>query len=63
MLYGAASVEAKSMTVGEVMNERFPFAVPRYQRSYAWEDEAVGFFVHDIEAMLEEPAGQTSPSS
>ncbi|SIJ89573.1 Uncharacterized conserved protein [Mycobacteroides abscessus subsp. bolletii] len=48
------------MTVGEVMNERFPFAVPRYQRSYAWEDEAVGFFVRDIEAMLEEPAGQTS---
>ncbi len=60
MLYGAASVEAKSMTVGEVMNERFPFAVPRYQRSYAWEDEAVGFFIRDIEAMLEHPAGETS---
>ncbi|YCU76249.1 DUF262 domain-containing protein [Mycobacteroides abscessus] len=60
MLYGAASVEAKSMTVGEVMNERFPFAVPRYQRSYAWGDEAVGFFIRDIEAMLDQPAGQTS---
>lgn len=48
------------MTVAEVTSQRFPFAVPRYQRAYAWEDEAVGYFVHDVEAMLEHDAGQTS---
>jgi hypothetical protein len=58
-LYGAASVEAKSMTVGETLGQRFPLVVPRYQRAYAW-DEAVGDFVQDISAMLEYPAGQTS---
>src|ERR1700739_2527634 len=59
LLYGAASVEAKSMTMGEVLEQRFPLVVPRYQRAYAW-DEAVGDFVQDINAMLEEPAGETS---
>jgi Protein of unknown function DUF262 len=59
LLYGAASVEAKSMTMGEVLGQRFPLVVPRYQRTYAW-DEAVGDFVQDISAMLEYPAGQTS---
>lgn len=60
MLYGAASVEAKSLTMGEVVGERFPFAVPRYQRAYAWEDEAVRDFVRDIGAMLRQSAGKTS---
>ena len=59
LLYGAASVEAKSMTMGEVLGQRFPLVVPRYQRTYAW-DEAVGDFVQDISAMLEYPAGLTS---
>ena len=48
------------MTVGAVLSERYPFVVPRYQRSYAWEDEAVGFFVHDVESMLEHDAGRSS---
>ncbi len=60
MVYGKDSVDAKSLTVGDVINQRFPFAVPRYQRAYAWEDEAVGFFVHDIESMLAKSTGQTS---
>jgi hypothetical protein len=59
LLYGAASVEAKSMTMGETLGQRFPLVVPRFQRAYAW-DEAVGDFVQDINAMLEYPAGQTS---
>jgi len=58
-LYGAASVEAKSITMGDVLGQRFPLVVPRYQRAYAW-DEAVGDFVQDISAMLQDPAGQTS---
>lgn len=48
------------MTVGAVLSERYPFAVPRYQRAYAWEDEAVGFFVHDVESLLGHQAGHTS---
>jgi hypothetical protein len=60
MLYGAASVEAKSITIGSLFEERYPFAVPRYQRAYAWNDEAVSYFIRDIEAMLDKPAGQTS---
>ncbi len=58
-MYGAASVEAKSMTMGEVLGQRFPLVVPRYQRAYAW-DESVEDFVQDISAMLGYPAGQTS---
>lgn len=53
-------MEAKSLTVGEVLGERFPFAVPRYQRAYAWEDEAVGYFVRDIESLLAVKAGDAS---
>lgn len=60
MLYGAASVEAKSLTIGSVLEERYPFAVPRYQRAYAWDDEAVGYFARDIEEMLSKPTGKTS---
>ena len=60
MLYGAASVDAKSLTVAEVISERYPFAVPRYQRAYAWDDQAVSYFVRDIEVMLEQDAGLTS---
>lgn len=59
LLYGAASVEAKSMTMGEILGQRFPLVVPRYQRAYAW-DDAVEDFVQDIRAMLERPAGNTS---
>lgn len=60
MLHGAASVDAFSMKVGDVLGERYPFAVPRYQRAYAWEDEAVDYFVRDIETLLDQPAGETS---
>lgn len=59
-MYGAASVDALSMTVDEVLTQRFPIAVPRYQRAYAWDDEAVGHFVSDIEAMLSYGAGSAS---
>jgi hypothetical protein len=60
VLSGAASVEAKSLTVGSVLEERYPFAVPRYQRAYAWGDEAVSFFVRDIENLLHAPSGTVS---
>ncbi len=60
MVHGAASVEAKSLTIAEVLGQRFPFAVPRYQRAYAWEDEAVGYFVRDIQTLLTFPAGEAS---
>ncbi|MFC4998532.1 DUF262 domain-containing protein [Dactylosporangium cerinum] len=43
-----------------MLEERYPFAVPRYQRAYAWEDEAVGHFVRDIEAVLSKPSGSVS---
>ncbi|TIC79892.1 DUF262 domain-containing protein [Nocardioides sp. GY 10113] len=60
MLHGAASVDAFSMKVGDVLGERYPFAVPRYQRAYAWDDQAIDYFVRDIESLLDQPAGETS---
>lgn len=60
MLFGAASVEAKSLSLGEVLSERYPLSVPRYQRSYAWQSDAVSHFVQDIKEMLDSPAGETS---
>lgn len=60
MPHGAATVDAKSLSVGSLLEERFPFAVPRYQRAYAWEDDSVADFVNDIEALLPSPAGAVS---
>jgi hypothetical protein len=58
--HGAATVDAKSLSVGALLEERYPFAVPRYQRAYAWEDDSVDDFVNDIKALLPSAAGTVS---
>lgn len=50
--HGAATVDAKSISIGSLLEERYPFTVPRYQRAYAWKDDAVADFVRDIEQLL-----------
>lgn len=60
MLHGAASVEAYSLTIGSVLEERYPCSVPRYQRAYAWDDEAVEYFVRDLESVISAPSGTAS---
>nr|WP_234806220.1 DUF262 domain-containing protein [Mycolicibacterium celeriflavum] len=34
--------------------------MPRFQRGFAWNDEAIGFFIADIEAILPSPSGASS---
>lgn len=38
----------ENLAVGDLISRRVPFAVPIYQRAYAWEAEEVGDFVSDI---------------
>jgi hypothetical protein len=60
MAVGATSISANSMTVGAVLEERYPLFVPLYQRAYAWDDEAVGDFVNDLKTLLGEESGVVS---
>ncbi|MFE6983783.1 DUF262 domain-containing protein [Streptomyces griseus] len=43
MAFGAESVAPRSVAVGTLLQEHHPFFVPRYQRSYAWEDQVTAF--------------------
>ncbi|MGW1123780.1 DUF262 domain-containing protein [Streptomyces sp. NPDC002526] len=43
MAFGAESVTPRSVAVGNLLQEHHPFFVPRYQRSYAWEDQVTAF--------------------
>lgn len=57
MTFGAASVDAKSLGVGDLLNQRHPFWVPKYQRAYAWPDDSVGDFVRDLQRVLAGASG------
>ncbi|MEV8634574.1 DUF262 domain-containing HNH endonuclease family protein [Streptosporangium sp. NPDC051023] len=48
----ASSVKPSSLPVGELLEKRSPFRVPKYQRPYAWDAEKVGEFIDDILALL-----------
>src|SRR5260370_8006040 len=48
---GDSSVNANDLRFGEVFAQRPPFQVPKYQRSYAWEDEELKDFVRDLEQL------------
>lgn len=45
--HAASSVEAKSISIGSLIQDRYPFSVPRYQRGYAWRDDSVADFCDD----------------
>ncbi|WP_160330376.1 GmrSD restriction endonuclease domain-containing protein [Sphaerimonospora mesophila] len=49
----AASVKPSSLPVGELLEKRSPFRVPRYQRPYAWDTERVDEFIDDIQTLLD----------
>jgi hypothetical protein len=42
-------VNANDLQFGDLFAQRPPFQVPKYQRSYAWEDEELKDFVGDLE--------------
>ncbi|MGW4662231.1 DUF262 domain-containing protein [Streptosporangium sandarakinum] len=48
----AASVKPSSLPVGELLEKRSPFRVPKYQRPYAWDAERVEEFIGDILNLL-----------
>lgn len=50
---------ANDLSLGELFLQRSPFQVPKYQRSYAWEDDEIKDFVRDLElALLARQGGQ-----
>ncbi|GLW23488.1 hypothetical protein Mame01_35310 [Microbispora amethystogenes] len=49
----AASVKPSSLPVGELLEKRSPFRVPRYQRPYAWDTERIDEFIDDILNLLD----------
>lgn len=38
----------ENLRFGDLISRRVPFVVPRYQRSYAWDEEEIKEFVQDI---------------
>lgn len=53
----AAAVRPTSLPISELLANRSPAKVPRYQRSYAWEDEQVGDLIQDVELLLGSETG------
>jgi len=48
---------ANDLSFGELFLQRSPFQVPKYQRSYAWEDDEIKDFVRDLELTLQARQG------
>jgi Protein of unknown function DUF262/Protein of unknown function (DUF1524) len=46
-------IQPKSTTLGEILTLSKHFAVPRYQRGYAWEANEAGEFLDDLESEAE----------
>lgn len=59
MSFGAASVTPRSVAMGTLLEENHPFFVPRYQRSYAWENQ-VSAFTDDIKDLVAGVPDETS---
>ncbi|MEU8076032.1 DUF262 domain-containing HNH endonuclease family protein [Catellatospora citrea] len=49
---GAGSITPKSITIGDLLEQQYPFDVPRYQRAYSWDGEEVDDFVQDIAQLV-----------
>jgi uncharacterized protein with ParB-like and HNH nuclease domain len=50
-------IQPKSTTLGEILTLSKHFAVPRYQRGYAWEANEAGEFLDDLESEAEAGRG------
>ncbi len=46
---GYASMNANDLQIGDLLAQRAPYQVPKYQRSYAWEEEELKDFINDLE--------------
>ena len=50
-------IQPKSTTLGEILTLPKHFAVPKYQRGYAWEANEAGDFFDDLESEAEAGRG------
>src|SRR5260370_38406424 len=50
-------IQPKSTTLGEILTLPKHFAVPKYQRGYAWEANEAGDFFDDLESEAEGGGG------
>src|SRR5690349_17670322 len=41
-------MNANTFKIGDLLVQRLPFVVPKYQRSYAWEEEEINDFIRDL---------------
>ncbi|OXM65305.1 hypothetical protein CF165_23535 [Amycolatopsis vastitatis] len=57
-MLNAAGVRPTSLPIGKLLTNRSPARVPRYQRSYAWEDEQVSDLIEDIKLLLTVATGE-----
>jgi len=53
----AAGVKPTSLPVSELLAQRYPAHVPRYQRAYAWDDDQVTDLIGDIKILLPTKTG------
>jgi hypothetical protein len=50
-------LDVEDLTVGDLLRGRYPFMVPTYQRSYAWEEDELEYFCNDIKDIITKPDG------
>lgn len=44
----------ESYTIGQLLQTRFPMFVPKYQRSYAWDELEISYFCEDIKELWDQ---------
>lgn len=50
----------EEITLGQLLNTRYPLIIPKYQRAYAWEKEQVEDFINDLKSVYS--FNNTSPA-
>lgn len=53
----AAGVKPTSLPLSELLAQRYPAHVPRYQRAYAWDDDQVTDLINDVKLLLPTKTG------
>ena len=41
--------------IGRLFEQNYIFEIPKYQRYYAWEEEQVDDYIHDITSLIGNP--------
>lgn len=52
-------MDPSATNVGQVMKNRYPLVVPRYQREYSWTEDQIQDFVSDIRRLMDAPADES----